>query len=851
MALKEKSLDEASLALLEVIEDPIWFSEWMRSTNNGEINKRLHAQKEWVYRWYQKDLLTDKSKHIVLTGGRAIGKCQSGKAKVYTDQGYKKISELLPNKYFNAYCLDENMQLVVRRASVMYDKSAALYSLETESGRVIEATLYHPVLTQQGYKFLRHIKIGTKIGVVTKLPDMPYQAMFNWHEMRYLGYVFLTPWIGAQIPLKCRYKKQEAELKVLADHYNAYIHTNEDKTIELRRYNRYLRHKFNWVLDEIGVRNKEVTFIPDRIKREPNESIRIFLESLFSMWADFTQTSVSITANYNRLADDLQELLLRFGIESKIEKVESKYKITLTDYRAYYRFWNIFSIPGVAVGKLELPPISDDFNEHIRYETVTRKWKSKLRTDVYAVYVHNHNNYISDNVYVHNSLILEDKIIFEAVNNDIEFPVTPERLLTTANKAQLILTLGKLINRLTTSPLLKHYLQNKVNKADGTLTFPVRNPPFILHTRIAGDGEGNMVGMHLPRATIDEAQIFPMRAFTQLMPAINTWEPNTQQLHAGVPSGLRTSVLYYLDQKSDKYKKYRIPAHNNPYYTREDDIDNIKRYGGENTDEYLQLVLGRHGAAAFQVLSRDDIKTEAFDFYSFRFSNADKNKGQTYQSALQRPDTPSSLQAIVAAIDTGFVDPTIVSILGLDARGIWRTYVRYRLTRIDFPEQEKFIDWLDDVYRFTKIGIDIGPGGNGASILQGLMTRDDYRSKRYKDRVYGYNNTEHIVIGTNEHGEEIKQDAKGVATELLVKNLQTKRIVFSELDIEAIAELEKLAKQKGVSGIDRYFILSDTGKSRGNEDHVYASYVVFSLLTREPMITKRKKKLGTGTGVTS
>ena len=37
MALREK-LDEETLSLLEVVEDPVWLSEWLRSSANGEIN---------------------------------------------------------------------------------------------------------------------------------------------------------------------------------------------------------------------------------------------------------------------------------------------------------------------------------------------------------------------------------------------------------------------------------------------------------------------------------------------------------------------------------------------------------------------------------------------------------------------------------------------------------------------------------------------------------------------------------------------------------------------------------------------------------------------------------------------
>lgn len=86
----------------------------------------------------------------------------------------------------------------------------------------------------------------------------------------------------------------------------------------------------------------------------------------------------------------------------------------------------------------------------------------------------------------------------------------------------------------------------------------------------------------------DEMQLFPLNAFTQLGPVYNSWEPKRQQLYAGVPNGIRNSVLYTLDF-NPRYKRYHIPSHMNPFYTFEDDQDNIRKYNGEQDDRYQQL----------------------------------------------------------------------------------------------------------------------------------------------------------------------------------------------------------------------------------------------------------------------
>ena len=271
--------------------------------------------------------------------------------------------------------------------------------------------------------------------------------------------------------------------------------------------------------------------------------------------------------------------------------------------------------------------------------------------------MYEHNNYIGDNLYVHNSVVLEDKMVFDIVNSNAEFPVTPEMVLVTSNQAQMTPLQNRLILRFGSSKFLKDFLRGNVNKSTGVMTFPRKGKPFILTMRIAGSrGENNMVGLHIPKIVGDEMQLFPLPAWTQLQPTYNSWEPKRQQVHAGVPNGLRNSVLYVLDMQTPKYKKYRIPAPNNPYYTYENYLDDLRRYGGEQDDRFQQLVLGRHGAAAFQVIPRESITIETYPFYNMRYNSGHVVKGMPFDEVLQRPVIPSELTRVMFAIDPGFAN---------------------------------------------------------------------------------------------------------------------------------------------------------------------------------------------------
>lgn len=190
----------------------------------------------------------------------------------------------------------------------------------------------------------------------------------------------------------------------------------------------------------------------------------------------------------------------------------------------------------------------------------------------------------------------------------------------------------------------------------------------------------------------------------------NIGEQRTQVFVCAVPNGLRTTLCYNADRKLTTWKRYRIPSHNNPYYTQEMDLENIKKYGGEDTDDYQQLVLGRHGNAAFTVITRDQITQKTYPFFTFKYTGADINKGTKFEDVLERPDL-SRYTSLTAGIDCGYVDPSVISIVGLTDMGIWEYAARYVLQRVDMNTQEKIVSWLDEQYHFDKVGIDIGSGG--------------------------------------------------------------------------------------------------------------------------------------------
>ena len=841
--LKAK-LDDSELALLEIIEDPVWLNEFLRSTNNGDMNHANWPEDEFTFRPYQKEILTDQTRHIVITGGRAIGKCQPAASKVYTNEGYKTITELLKKPSFVTYGYSVNGSFTQRRAFLRKDRWKRCFSIMTKSGNILKATDVHPVLTPKGFVLMDDLVVGDLVAVMNRLPtDHCVLDTLSWSELRVLGYlatgsVYFRPAAGI-IP---RYRKIENEFRTIAENLYLQFRKEPDGKIYIERMKAGgVRHYINQLKVELGAYGKDArrVFKLDWLKTQKLDNIRVFLEAAYAQHGEFKLDKITIKLFNWKYVQDWQELLLYFGIKTRAYKVadhadehhifdidDSQWIVETLDENAAHVFWHQFKIPGVSATVKERTPNPEWYS----WEPIVNKQRHGMQL-TYSVHVYQDETYISENVVVHNSVILEDLLTYQVINSAIEFPKTSEQLLVTPNTNQLTPILDKVILKFTTSPMLKDFLNNNINRSKGTLDFQLGARRHRLYARIAGSKEANnLVGLHIPKVTGDEFQLFPMTAFDQLQPTLNTWEPKMQEVYCGVPNGMRNTALYVLDVKTPKFKKYRIPAPNNPYFTKADWDDALIKFGGESSDTFQQLILGKHGSPSFQVISRDQIRLTPTDFYNYRYTPNEKSKGKTFKEALPIVKIPGA-ESVIMAIDTGFSDPTIIQVFGL-IKDVWQCFVRYRVHRIDFPEQEKIIDYLARAYNANRIGIDVGAGGGGAGIVQSLRTRPEFSGFDYAARIEPVQFNERVSVGSIGDGEEVTEYFKAWATTELIKNITNGLMVFSELDAEGVSQIERLARQRRASGAMHYFIVSPRGHGESSDDHIYASYLCFIGATR-------------------
>jgi hypothetical protein len=174
----------------------------------------------------------------------------------------------------------------------------------------------------------------------------------------------------------------------------------------------------------------------------------------------------------------------------------------------------------------------------------------------------------------------------------------------------------------------------------------------------------------------------------------------------------------------------------------------------------------------------------------------------------------------------------------------WKCFARYRLQRVDYPEQEKIIDYLARSYNVSKITIDIGAGGGGAGIMQSLKSRPEYATFDYSAKIEGIQFNEKVSIASFDNNIEISESFKAWATNEMIKHISSGFLVFSEIDAEGVSQIERVARQKRTSGHMHYYVVSPRGHGESNDDHIYASYLCFIGALRTAIPTAKLAVIG-------
>jgi len=210
------------------------------------------------------------------------------------------------------------------------------YRVTTHLGREIEVTLNHPFYTIDGWQPLAKLSPGDRIGVPRALPFFGAAKLSDAH-VKILAHLIAEGCLSQELPyysntnpeMQCDFSDavQEAFPELQARWYP----DGRGCSVSAgRRGNTFKNPCTQWLRDLglMGLKSGD-KFVPDIVFSLPRRQIALFLNRLFSGdgFLHLRPTNKQVTIDYSskskRLVQDVQHLLLRFGINARVRQLTS------------------------------------------------------------------------------------------------------------------------------------------------------------------------------------------------------------------------------------------------------------------------------------------------------------------------------------------------------------------------------------------------------------------------------------------------------------------------------------------------------------------------------------------------
>ena len=238
------------------------------------------------------------------------------------------------------WSLDEQLRMVARPMTNVFPSGRKeVFRLRLASGREVEATGNHPFMKLEGWTPLEQLKIGDRIAAPRRVPEPVDTQRMDDAEVMLLAHMIGDGSCVKRQPI--RYASvDEANLvavTVAAAHFGVTAVRDEYPaarvtTLRLPAPERLTHGKRNPIaawLDGLGLFGKRSyeKFVPQAIFRAPNDQVALFLRHLWATdgsvrWEHVAgQAKIYYASTSRRLIDDVAQLLLRLGVQSRIMRV--------------------------------------------------------------------------------------------------------------------------------------------------------------------------------------------------------------------------------------------------------------------------------------------------------------------------------------------------------------------------------------------------------------------------------------------------------------------------------------------------------------------------------------------------
>lgn len=256
---------------------------------------------------------------IIVAGRPSMGKCLDANAEILlTDGRIETIETLFRRGEAELLTLNERLRLQTAQASAFVDDGdKPVFRVTTRLGRTVETTATHPFLTLDGWKPLAELAVGDTIGVPRRLPVFGSQAMRDC-EVKLLGYLLGDGCFRNRTPKLINENPLIQDDFIAAAQAFGGVGADGAKNTP-NAFTRWLSELGLWERDAHG------KFVPAPVFALPKDQLALFLNRLFATdgWATRLasgQCQLGYASISERLARQIQHLLLRFGIIAKLRQ---------------------------------------------------------------------------------------------------------------------------------------------------------------------------------------------------------------------------------------------------------------------------------------------------------------------------------------------------------------------------------------------------------------------------------------------------------------------------------------------------------------------------------------------------
>jgi replicative DNA helicase len=235
------------------------------------------------------------------------------------------------------WSLDERKRMVARPMTNVFPSGhKEVFKLRLASGREVEATANHPFMAFGGWTPLGELKVGDRLAVPRRVPEPVNTQRMDDSEVILLAHMIGDGSCVKRQPI--RYASIDegnlAAVATAAKHFGVTAVRDDYAaarvtTLRLPAPYHLTHGKRNPIaawLDRLGLFGKRSheKFVPDAIFSAPNEQVALFLHHLWATdgsvrWdAKIQQGRIYYSSTSRRLVDDIVQVLLRLGVNSRI-----------------------------------------------------------------------------------------------------------------------------------------------------------------------------------------------------------------------------------------------------------------------------------------------------------------------------------------------------------------------------------------------------------------------------------------------------------------------------------------------------------------------------------------------------